>query len=163
MRFNNPAILKTETDVILGAVRVSGENLNYVGLIERSIQFYTYHIRKDIEALMSDTISHQRALMLTANKIYGALDMYEHIPPKDEEHLAELMMQSRNYEMWASDIKRRFFETHTDKVELDTRISAIVEGGFSEQEIQDILDEVNLDKILEVLSMYMDIGYPSNN
>jgi hypothetical protein len=163
MHFNNPEIIKTETDVILGSAKVSGENENYIGLMERCRYLLEYHIHQDILALVDGEISHQRALMLTANKIYLVLDMYEQIPPKDEEHLAEIITQSKNYEMWASDIKRRFFETHSGKVEINTKIPAVVEGGLSQDDIKGILNETNLDKILEVLAMYMDIGYPSNN
>lgn len=163
MRFNHPEIIRTKTDVILGSARVSGDTISYIGLMEKCTKILEYHIRKEVEGLMGETISHQRALMMTAHKVYGILDMFEKIPPTDEEHLAELITQSRNYEMWASDIKVRFFQTHSGKVEINTRIPSFGEEGMSQQEIQDILDEVNLDEILEVLSMYMDIGSPSNN
>jgi hypothetical protein len=163
MYFNNPDIIKTETDVILGAVKADEENLNYLNLINRTIAFYAYHIRKDVEALMDKTTNHAKALSLTAYKIYSRLDMFEKIPPRDEEHLAELMMQSRNYDMWASDIKKRFFETHFEKVTVETKIPVTGEGGITQEEIKDILAETNLDLILEQLSMYMDIGNPTSN
>lgn len=163
MYFNNPDIIRSETDVILGGVKVSDENLNYLNLINKAIAFYAYHIRKDIEALMDSTTNHSKALFLTSQKVFSRLDMYEKINPRDEEHLAELMMQSRNYEMWASDIKRRFFDTHFEKVTVETKISVTGEGGFSQDEIKEILSETNLDLILEHLSMYMDIGNPSSN
>jgi len=163
MYFNNPEIIKTETDVILGGVRVDGSDLNYLNLINKAIQIYAYYIRKDVEGLMSDSISHAKALSLTAEKVYERLSMYQNIPPRDEEHLAELMMESKNFEMWSSDIKRRFFETHFEKVDVETKIPVSGEGAMSQQEIEEIKGYTNLDLILEKLSMYMDIGNPTND
>lgn len=162
MFFNQPDIIKTETDVVLGAVRVDGENLNFLNLINKTITFYAFHIRKDVEDLMSDTISYRRALMLTAEKIYSRLEMYEELPPRDEEHLAELMMQSKNFEMWESDVKRRFFSIHTDKVTEETPVPVTGEGGISQADIIEIKGRTNLDLILEKLAMYMDVGGASS-
>jgi hypothetical protein len=163
MYFNNPDIIKTETDVILGAVKTDDENLNFLSLINRTIQFYAYHIRQDVIGLMSETVNHKEALELTAKKIYTRLDMYRELTPKDEEGLAELMMQSRNFEMWEADIKRRFFETHSEKVDVKTKIPVTKEGGVSQEEIKEIKENTNLDLILEKLSMYIDLGNPTND
>jgi len=163
MYFNNPDIIKTETDVVLGCVKTDDENLNFLSLINRTIQFYSYHIHNDIKDLISDTVSYKEALRLTAIKIYSCLDMYEELMPTDEEHLAKLMMLSRNFEMWESDIKNRFLQTHYEKATVTTKISVTGEGGMSQEEIQEIKENTNLDLILEKLSMYMDIGNPSNN
>lgn len=162
MYFNNPDIIENQTDVILGGVLVEEENLNFLNLINRTTQIYAYHIRKDVEALMSETISHKEALRLTAIKIYAVLDMYEELQPIDEEHLAEIIMQSRNYETWKSDIKRKFFDTHTEKISVETKIPVTKEGGISQEEINEIKKSVNLDLILEKLSEYLDIGNPSD-
>jgi hypothetical protein len=163
MHFNNPAIIKTETDVILGSVKMNGDSISYIALMQRCVEVLEYYIHKDMELLQSDEISYKKALWLTAQKIYSSLDMYENTPPKDIEHLAEIITQSRNYEMWASDIKNRFFQIHAGKVEIDTKVPAFGEGGMSESEIVEVLDETSLDSILEVLKMNMDIGHPSNS
>lgn len=163
MYFNNPDIIKSDTDIVLGAAKVSDDKINYLNLIHKTIAFYSYHIRRDVEALIDENTNHKKALNLTALKIFSRLDMYENIQPRDEEHLAEMIMLSRNYEMWSSDIKERFFETHFEKVTVETKISVTGDGGFSQEEIQDVLDETNLDLILEKLSMYLDFGNTPSN
>jgi len=162
MFFNNPDIIENETDVILGGVTVDEANLNFLTLINRTIQIYAYHIHKDVQGLISETISHQKALSLTAKKIYTTLDMYEQIEPRDEEHLAEIMMRSRNHEVWQADIKSRFFESHAGKVDVETKIPVTKEGGITQDEMKEVKNSVNLDLILQKLSMYLDIGNPSN-
>jgi hypothetical protein len=163
MFFNNPDVITSDTDIILGSVKADDGGLNFLTMMHRCKNFYAFHIRKDIEALMDKETSHRKALLLTANKIYSRLEMYEKIEPTDEEHLAELMMQSRNFEMWESDVKNRFFATHPEKVTVETKISSTGDGGFSQEEIKQVLEETNLDLILETLMMYMDIGTPTNN
>jgi hypothetical protein len=163
MYFNNPDIITSKTDVVLGSVSVNEEKLNFLNFMNRTIGFYALHIRRDIEALINEQISHKKALSLTALKIFSRLDMYEKVSPRDEEHLAELMMQSRNYEMWESDIKQRFFQTHFEKVTVETKISVTGVDGFTQEEIEEILEETNLDLILESLSMYLDNGNTPSN
>lgn len=162
MFFNNPDIILSDTDIILGSVNAN-EDLNFLTMMNRCKNFYAYHIHKDVQALIDSETNHRKALLLTANKIFLRLDMYEKIVPTDEEHLAELMMQSRNFEMWESDIKNRFFATHPEKVTVETKISATGDGGFSQEHIKGLLESTNLDLILETLVMYMDFGTPTNN
>jgi len=165
MYFNNPDIIKSDTDAVLGCVRMGEgeETINFLGMIRRTMQIYAFYIQQDINALVSDKISHARALSLTALKIYSRLEMFEELPPRDVEHLAELMTYSRNFEKWEYNIQQRFFATHAQKVNEETKIQATSSQGLSQEDIQEIKDEMNLDTILEKLAMYLDIGHPVNS
>ena len=161
MYFSNPDIILSDTDVVLGSVRV-GEEISFLNLFNRISSVIEYHIRKDVEQLMSSDISYRRALTLTANKAFGILETFYEVVPIDEAHLAELIMQSRNFEMWQSDVKNRFMKIHQDKITVETKIPSVMEGGMTQEEIKAIVDEVTLDTILAKLAMYVDIGNPSN-
>ena len=123
MYFNNPDIIENDTDAILGSINVDEETINFKTFIHQTTYLYAYYIRKDIESLVDENNTHKKALELTAKKIYTRLDMYEQVVPKDEEHLAELMMRSRNFETWQSDMKRRFLNVHLGITKEDTQIS----------------------------------------
>lgn len=164
MYFNNPDIIKSDTDIILGSVSVDNdEQINFLNLINRCENNYALIINDYVNELVSDKIDREQALRMTAGKIYGILDMYEKLMPESEQHLAELMMQSKNYDMWQSDIMNRYSNTHSGKTTARTPIQATSESGESQERIEELVSDINLDTILETLAMYMDIGKPTTD
>lgn len=162
MYFNNPQILQGDTDIIIGAVNCGDRKeitfLNYMNLVSQNLE---YHIEVYIENLKGKDVSRERALKLTADRIYNTLEGYYVKYPTNEQELTEYLMETRYFEMWASDILIRFKNTHKGKVTMETKIPSVVDNGIEESEIKEVLSEVDFLTILQKLSMYADIGNPT--
>lgn len=160
MYFTNSEVIKTETDVVLGGVKAPNTNISYLDVLYLSKIRIERYIRDEVKMHMQTGIDHSSAMELVMDKVYGRLKMFEKRVVYSEEELAEIIVEySREYDSWKMSLWESFRNIHLGKIKRDTPVAVSNEEDvFSQEDIQQVLDNSGLDYLLERLSMVFDLG-----